>query len=582
MSYQVLARKWRPQTFQQVVGQTHVLRALVNALDSDRLHHAYLFTGTRGVGKTSLARVFAKSLNCEQGVSSQPCGSCSTCVEVDEGRFVDLIEVDAASRTKVDETRELLDNVQYSPTRGRYKVYLIDEVHMFSTHSFNALLKTLEEPPPHVKFLLATTDPKKLPVTILSRCLQFNLKRVAVDQLTEHLSMITANESVTAEPDAIAQLAKAADGSVRDALSLLDQAIAYGAGEVTNSDVSTMLGTIAGNEIIGILDALNTHDAQSLLRLARQLAESAPDYQYVLGEILSFLRRIAVAQAVPDDVEEFEQSTDVVRLAEAMTAEDVQLFYQIALIGRRDLSLAPEPQAGFEMVLLRMLAFQLDDGNSERINRSSNSAPTIAGTASTARATNAAVSPLQAAKKVATQASTSEPDAPEDERAQVMTTSLTGDVASAENEHPACKNDQQARRAEMPAKVIVDKDAALDWHALVDQLRLDGMVRELARNADVANYAGSLLELTVEPQHENLKAERLVKGLEQALAEQADMVVQIKVIVAPAGGVDTIAKRMSEEQRQRQREAEAIIAEDPTVQTLQNEFGATIESVSPR
>ena len=576
MSYQVLARKWRPQTFQQVVGQTHVLRALINALDSDRLHHAYLFTGTRGVGKTSLARVFAKSLNCEQGVSSEPCGQCSACVEVDEGRFVDLIEVDAASRTKVDETRELLDNVQYAPTRGRYKVYLIDEVHMFSTHSFNALLKTLEEPPPHVKFLLATTDPKKLPVTILSRCLQFNLKRVPLDQLHDHLEMITAKESVAGDDDALWQLAKAADGSVRDALSLLDQAIAYGGGEVRTADVATMLGTIAGNEIVGMLDALNDKDATALMRLARQLAESAPDYHYVLGEMLSFLQRVAVAQAVTAGVEEFEKSTEVLRLADVMTPADVQLFYQIGLIGRRDLSLAPELQAGFEMVLLRMLAFQLDHNTP--------AAPkTGTGGAQQKSATPAPPSEsgqnfgarIEAAKKAALQSNHEPADNPEpDCRAGVATPHREPAPEAHQDkpaQAPAAPNTQAARNVD-----------PLNWHSLVETLSLDGMVRELARNTNVANYAGNLLELTVEPQHENLKAERLVSGLENALAEQAKLQVQIKVVVADAGKVDTIAKRMSEEQKQRQREAEAVIAEDPTVQALQSEFGATIESVSPR
>ncbi|MGR8948043.1 MAG: DNA polymerase III subunit gamma/tau [Gammaproteobacteria bacterium] len=585
MSYQVLARKWRPQTFKQVVGQTHVLRALVNALDSDRLHHAYLFTGTRGVGKTSLARVFAKSLNCEQGVSSEPCGDCASCHEVDEGRFVDLIEVDAASRTKVDETRELLDNVQYSPTRGRYKVYLIDEVHMFSTHSFNALLKTLEEPPPHVKFLLATTDPKKLPVTILSRCLQFNLKRVPVEQLITHLAMIAEQESVTADGEALAQLAKAADGSVRDALSLLDQAIAYGAGSVSNVDVSSMLGTIAGNEIVGLVDALHAKDGTAVLRLARQLSESAPDYQYVLGEMLSFLRRIAVAQALNNDIDEFEQSPDVVRLASAIPPEDTQLYYQIALIGRRDLSLAPEPQAGFEMVLLRMLAFQLGAAEQSRaaavdkqpaVNpKPLNSAP---------KQGLAEPNQHQASLPEPHLAASVKPDSNPHKHDPVA------EAPPPEAETPAAAPEQNAPREKATGeeestqhrKISIAQDGELDWHALVDELRLDGMVRELARNANVSNYAGKLLELVVEPQHENLKAERLVNGLEQALAEQADLAVQIKVVVADGDKVDTVAKRLSEQERQRQLQAEAIIAEDPTVQTLQNEFGATIESVSPR
>ena len=583
MSYQVLARKWRPQTFQQVVGQAHVLRALINALDSDRLHHAYLFTGTRGVGKTSLARVFAKSLNCEQGVSSEPCGQCSACVEVDEGRFVDLIEVDAASRTKVDETRELLDNVQYAPTRGRYKVYLIDEVHMFSTHSFNALLKTLEEPPPHVKFLLATTDPKKLPVTILSRCLQFNLKRVPLDQLHDHLELIIGKESVSGDDDALWQLAKAADGSVRDALSLLDQAIAYGGGEVRTADVATMLGTIAGNEIVGMLDALNDRDASSLLRLARQLAESAPDYHYVLGEMISFLQRVAVAQAMPEGVEEFEKSSEVLRLAEVMSAADVQLFYQIGLIGRRDLSLAPEPQAGFEMVLLRMLAFQLEQNSS----------------AGAASETGAGGAPRKRVSRPTPEGNRKNVGARIEAAKKVV---LQQETDPANNVDADCRTDSGRPSPDLSRQAIQDSSAGgqgispspqrntqapgdvdpLNWHVLVDTLSLDGMVRELARNSNVANYAGSLLELTVESQHENLKADRLVNGLEKALSEQANLNVQIKVVVADAGGVDTIAKRMSEEQKQRQREAEAVIAEDPTVQALQSEFGATIESVSPR
>ena len=576
MSYQVLARKWRPQTFKQVVGQSHVLRALVNALDGDRLHHAYLFTGTRGVGKTSLARVFAKSLNCEQGVSSTPCGQCTSCTEVDEGRFVDLIEVDAASRTKVDETRELLDNVQYAPTRGRFKVYLIDEVHMFSTHSFNALLKTLEEPPPHVKFLLATTDPKKLPVTILSRCLQFNLKRVPVEQLVSHLGMIAEQESINAEPPALAQLAKAADGSVRDALSLLDQAIAYGAGAVNTDDVSAMLGTIAGDEIVGLLNTLAANDGAGLLRLARQLAESAPDYQYVLGELLSFLRRIAVAQALGDEVEEFEGSAEVVRLASSIPAEDIQLYYQIALIGRKDLSLAPEPQAGFEMVLLRMLAFQLGNGEQHHSTPSpspvSKQVPAAGG-----RSTQGSQIHAQA---VVGSAPPSNDRTPSQAKANPVSSEATELPNTAAESAPA---PIESKQPEPPApRLNIPVGDKLDWHALVEQMRLDGMVRELARNANLANFAGNFLELVVETQHENLKAERLVKGLERALAEQANLQVQIKVSVADGEAVDTIAKRLSEEERQRQKQAEAIIAEDPTVQALQNEFGATIESVSPR
>mgnify|MGYP000844131330 CR=1 FL=1 len=358
MSYQVLARKWRPRSFAEVLGQGHVLKALVNALDGDRLHHAYLFTGTRGVGKTTLARVFAKALNCEQGVSSTPCGQCSSCVEINEGRFVDLIEVDAASRTKVEETRELLDNVQYAPTRARYKVYLIDEVHMFSNHSFNALLKTLEEPPPHVKFLLATTDPKKLPVTILSRCLQFNLTRLGASQLSAHLAKVLDAEGVEFEPPALDLIAPAAAGSVRDALSLLDQAIAHGAGRVLAEEVALMLGTVDQQRVIKLLDAIALADGHLLIARARELSEYVPDYAQVLAELLSLLRRVAVVHALDGDPGDIESDAAVQELAGRIAPDECQLYYQIALNGRRDLPYSPDPESGFEMNLLRMLAFR--------------------------------------------------------------------------------------------------------------------------------------------------------------------------------------------------------------------------------
>src|SRR3990167_5102822 len=327
MSYQVLARKWRPRSFSEMVGQIHVLRALINALDSQRLHHAYLFTGTRGVGKTTIARIIAKCLNCETGISSTPCGVCSICKEIDEGRFVDLIEVDAASRTKVEDTRELLDNVQYSPSRGRFKVYLIDEVHMLSSHSFNALLKTLEEPPPHVKFLLATTDPQKLPMTILSRCLQFSLKNMPPERVVEHMT------------------------------------------HVLGADVRAMLGTLDHGQVYGVLHALLEGDARGLIDAVRHLAEQGPDWNGVLAEILNVLHRVAIAQALPDAVDNGQGDRDrVLALAEVLPAEDVQFYYQMGLIGRRDLPLAPDPRSGFEMVLLRMLAFRpADSGDGPRV-----------------------------------------------------------------------------------------------------------------------------------------------------------------------------------------------------------------------
>nr|MBF0684996.1 DNA polymerase III subunit gamma/tau [Pseudomonas sp.] len=362
MSYQVLARKWRPRSFREMVGQTHVLKALINALDSQRLHHAYLFTGTRGVGKTTIARIIAKCLNCETGISSTPCGQCSVCREIDEGRFVDLIEVDAASRTKVEDTRELLDNVQYAPSRGRFKVYLIDEVHMLSSHSFNALLKTLEEPPPHVKFLLATTDPQKLPVTILSRCLQFSLKNMPPERVVEHLTHVLGAENVPFEEDALWLLGRAADGSMRDAMSLTDQAIAFGEGRVMAEDVRSMLGTLDHGQVYGVLQALLEGDARALLEAVRHLAEQGPDWGGVLAEMLNVLHRVAIAQALPEAVDNGQGDRDrVLALAQALPAEDVQFYYQMGLIGRRDLPLAPDPRSGFEMVLLRMLAFRPAD-----------------------------------------------------------------------------------------------------------------------------------------------------------------------------------------------------------------------------
>ncbi|MBF8743262.1 DNA polymerase III subunit gamma/tau [Pseudomonas guariconensis] len=364
MSYQVLARKWRPRSFREMVGQAHVLKALINALDNQRLHHAYLFTGTRGVGKTTIARIIAKCLNCETGITSTPCGTCSVCREIDEGRFVDLIEIDAASRTKVEDTRELLDNVQYAPSRGRFKVYLIDEVHMLSTHSFNALLKTLEEPPPYVKFILATTDPQKLPATILSRCLQFSLKNMSPERVVEHLSHVLGAENVPFEEDALWLLGRAADGSMRDAMSLTDQAIAFGEGKVLAADVRAMLGTLDHGQVYGVLQALLEGDARALLEAVRNLAEQGPDWNGVLAEMLNVLHRVAIAQALPEAVDNGQGDRErVLALASALPAEDVQFYYQMGLIGRRDLPLAPDPRGGFEMVLLRMLAFRPADAD---------------------------------------------------------------------------------------------------------------------------------------------------------------------------------------------------------------------------
>jgi DNA polymerase-3 subunit gamma/tau len=358
MSYQVLARKWRPQNFKEMVGQEHVLKALIHALEVQRLHHAYLFTGTRGVGKTTIGRILAKCLNCEKGITAEPCGQCSACLEIAEGRFVDLIEIDAASRTKVEDMRELLDNVQYAPTRGRFKVYLIDEVHMLSQSSFNALLKTLEEPPEHVKFLLATTDPQKLPVTILSRCLQFNLKNMPAEQIVFHLSNILQHEKVEFVEQALWLLARAANGSMRDALSLTDQAIGYGNNRLVESEVSAMLGTVDQQQVFHLLNAISTGQAQALLDAVATMAEYAPNYSDVLASLISVLHRITIEQVVPGSTDNAMGDRDkVVNLAQKLTGEDVQLYYQIALMGRKDLDITPDPRIGLEMTLLRMLAF---------------------------------------------------------------------------------------------------------------------------------------------------------------------------------------------------------------------------------
>ena len=359
MSYQVLARKWRPKSFSEMAGQEHVLQALINALDNDRLHHAYLFTGTRGVGKTTIGRILSKCLNCEAGVSSVPCGECTSCHEIDSGRFIDLLEVDAASRTGVDDMRDLLDNVQYAPSRGRYKIYLIDEVHMLSKSSFAALLKTLEEPPPHVKFLFATTDPQKLPITVLSRCLQFNLKNLSTERITEHLKFVLGEEQVPFEEAGLWCLGRAADGSMRDALSLTDQAVGHGGGRITEADVTSMLGSIERRYVVNVCEAMASQSGPDLLGAIGEMAEQSPDYDAALGEVLSLWHQVAILQTVPEALDpSISHYKELVTLAKSVLREDVQLFYQICLLGRKDLPLAPEQRSGFEMVMLRAMAFR--------------------------------------------------------------------------------------------------------------------------------------------------------------------------------------------------------------------------------
>ncbi|MGE0079932.1 MAG: DNA polymerase III subunit gamma/tau [Thiohalomonadaceae bacterium] len=567
MSYQVLARKWRPRSFPEMVGQEHVLRALINALDNDRLHHAFLFTGTRGVGKTTVARILAKSINCEKGMSSRPCGECTSCREIDEGRFVDLIEVDAASRTKVEDTRDLLDNVQYAPTRGRYKVYLIDEVHMLSNHSFNALLKTLEEPPPHVKFLLATTDPQKLPVTILSRCLQFNLKRLTPDLIAGHLSHVLAQEGIPAEPAAVHELARAADGSMRDALSLLDQAIAFGGGRVDMREVCDMLGSIDRGRVFALLEALAANDAQALLAECRALEEQGPDYAGVLGELASVLHRIALAQVLPEAVDDSLGEGDVLRaLAARLAPEDVQLYYQIALMGRRDLPLVPEARAGFEMVMLRMLAFRPDDGAGERPEAArpqpaGRTAPPAPARPEAPRRADAPAAPKPADAPAPAPLSKA-PEPPVPPAAEVREPAAPVPASPAWNDEPAAVGGSE------------------EWAGLVAQLPLTPMVRQFAQQCSLLRREGDRFELALEPAHAHFRNEKREESLRKSLEEYLGRPVKLSITVG-SGGV-TPAMVQERNTMERQRQAEEAIQADPVVRSLMEHFDGRIPPGSIR
>ncbi len=524
-----------------MVGQTHVLKALINALDNQRLHHAYLFTGTRGVGKTTIARIIAKCLNCETGVSSTPCGQCSVCREIDEGRFVDLIEVDAASRTKVEDTRELLDNVQYAPSRGRYKVYLIDEVHMLSSHSFNALLKTLEEPPPHVKFLLATTDPQKLPVTILSRCLQFSLKNMPPERVVEHLTHVLGVENVPFEEDALWLLGRAADGSMRDAMSLTDQAIAFGEGKVLAADVRAMLGTLDHGQVYGVLQALLEGDARALLEAVRHLAEQGPDWAGVLAEMLNVLHRVAIAQALPEAVDNGQGDRDrVLALAQALPAEDVQFYYQMGLIGRRDLPLAPDPRSGFEMVLLRMLAFRpADTGDAPRTSlKNLGISPATADSKPAAVADTAApgVSPVSAPAPVAPAAAV----AP----APVVIASPAESAATVAPELPAVATSPAAPAQEQAVPVIdvpwneppEVPPVAVEANAILPEPALDGPPDHVAAVVQVEEPDDDEPPLTDEDYFEvENQAEAYFEELQQDEADQQE--VEPLPAVEPATGL---------------------------------------------
>jgi len=548
MSYLVLARKWRPKTFSEVVGQQHVLRALINGLDQNRLHHAFLFSGTRGVGKTTLSRILAKSLNCEQGVSSTPCGECQSCQEVDAGRFVDLIEVDAASRTKVDDTRELLDNVQYAPSRGRYKVYLIDEVHMLSTSSFNALLKTLEEPPPHVKFLFATTDPQKLPVTILSRCLQFNLRRIELEQIADYLASILQKEDISFEAEALTALARAADGSMRDALSLLDQAISFGAGEITVEHVHQMLGTIEQHQLLHILTALINQDGNALLQQSQDLSVQGRDFNLVLNALLACLQRLATIQLVPDlEISDEINSEQLTELSSKISPEAVQLLYQIALHGKRDLPFAADPKSGFEMTLLRMLSFQPKHIDSSTMDETVSS-PTVE---------RKPVSQVNVETQGQTTPPVKETFQVKESTPEIVTTKMT---------------------------IPVVNDSALsanNWTATIANLKLAALSRQLADNSAFIKFEDSKLTLSIAPELAHLATDKTKDRLESALKQYLNTVVSV-VIEQDAvqhQASQTLATQQAEQRTNRQQQAADSIHNDPAVNAIKQAFnGQVIES----
>ena len=652
MSYQVLARKWRPRTFHELVGQDHVQRALVNALDQGRLHHAYLFTGTRGVGKTTLARILAKCLNCTAGghddsaVTSTPCGQCESCRAIDEGRFVDLIEVDAASRTKVEDTRELLDNVQYAPTQGRFKVYLIDEVHMLSTHSFNALLKTLEEPPPHVKFLLATTDPQKLPVTVLSRCLQFTLKNMPPERIVEHLGKVLGAEGVAFDEPALWLLGRAADGSMRDAMSLTDQAIAFGQGSVHQVDVAAMLGTLDHRHLLALVEALAEVDAARVLSEVAALAEQGPDFAGVLDDLLGTLHRLAVAQMVPDALDNGHGDREsLLALAARFTAEDVQLYYQIGLQGRGDMDHAPDARTALEMTLLRMLAFR-----PQGVPKPASTPLPISGTAPQQGQPTSQQAPPAAAESSppapsASQAPQPSPDAAEPRPdAETAAASASPSVEPPPWELPSDPPAQPAAAAmhealESPAaapaeqavaeqalsapvaneaipaaapaeQVTAAQDAPLDeeieplaesaepgpaaehrgtfdhatWLARFDDLGLGGLTRNLAAHCLVEHDDGQRLLLRLDPSQAAMNADVHVERVEKALH---GLGVSRRVSIEPGElPADIETPRAMADRLNAERHAAAVksLEADPHVQELREAFGARLleASVSPQ
>ena len=541
MSYQVLARKYRPRSFDTLVGQAHVVQALKNALDQKRLHHAYLFTGTRGVGKTSLARILAKALNCEKGISSTPCGSCSACTDIDQGRYVDLIEVDAASNTQVDNMRDLLDNAQYAPTQGQFKIYIIDEVHMLSKSAFNAMLKTLEEPPEHVKFILATTDPQKVPVTVLSRCLQFNLKQMSSASISEYLEKILKEEAINYEINAIYLIAKSANGSMRDALSILDQGIAYCGGTIEEATIKKMLGAIDQSYLFNLTHAVIDQDGSKVIEIAKQMDERNLSFDAALNDLANLIQMISVAQAIPESLEaSYLERDQVIALTKKISAEQLQLLYQITILGRRDLYLAPDEYAGFTMTLLRMLSFIPQDSVTSKTSV-----------------------PLR--KDIATQAIKLDP-------------AIKPSEISLDTSEDKKKIEVLDEATDDEPKVTRSFDG--NWRGLVDQLKL-GLVKALAQQSELVSFKDNEMILSIADEHKHLLNETYQKKLEVSLSEYFNQ--RIKLVILQKGANNSPLKQKQEERSTLMKDTEHAILQDQFVKSLLNEFNAEIipSSIKP-
>ena len=538
MSYLALARKWRPKNFLDIVGQEHVVQALTNALETQRLHHAYLFSGTRGIGKTTIARILAKAFNCEDGITSNPCGKCDICLEVDEGRFIDLIEVDAASNTKVDDTRELLDNVQFATTVGKFKVYLIDEVHMLSKHSFNALLKTLEEPPSHVKFFLATTDPQKLPVTVLSRCLQFNLKRISPKLILDRLCFICNAENIEFEKKGLANLARAADGSLRDALSLMDQAIAHCGGKLNDFDIASMLGTIDRKYIHQLMRAIADHDAPQLLKIVKTIDDFFPDYENLLGEISDKMQQIAVIQVTGETDNSVFMDESIKEYASSMSPEDIQLYYEIAIMGKRDIYLAPSLRAGFEMTLIRMLAFRPHNNEQQNTNI------------------------------VINKSSITDDKIPTKKRTEEQTEDHLKKVEAIEKD----KMDKQLMANKKWSEDLV-------WSDLIEELNLSGLAKMLANNCALLGRKENTIYLSLDEKsgsYKNLEREQL---LSKSLSDLFDEDLTIKVEISKADKETPSQEKI----RQKDEQLEAArnsLKSNSGVKEAEELFGASMDPES--